>query len=307
MLRRLFALAVILALAMSASAGTPHGVDAKHLITVDGRTREYTLHVPPHSQNPAPLVIVFHGGGGNARRMGKFSGFSELADQNGFLAVYPQGWKNNWNDGREPASSRTHKENVDDVKFIGAMLDEIGRTRVVDAKRIYAVGISNGAFFCNYLASHMAERLAAICPISGGIAAPFALKFNPRVPVSVMIIQGDEDPLVPINGGIVAKKRGTMISTAETLQKWLGSNGCSGKPETSQLPDRDPKDGCRVEKTVWHSCRGGTEVEYLLIKGGGHTWPSRIQYLPQFMVGRVCRDIDSPDIWEFFLTHPRKQ
>src|SRR5271154_3475132 len=76
--------------------------DASHDITVGTLKRHYLLHVPPNlpSDKPAPLVLVFHGGGGRAWTMPGFTHFDDLADQAGFIVAYPDGVDRSWNDGR---------------------------------------------------------------------------------------------------------------------------------------------------------------------------------------------------------------
>ncbi len=86
----------------------------------------------------------------------------------------------------------------------------------------------------------------------------------------------------------------------------LGESECMrGRSETSVLPDRDPKDECRVEATIWTGGQKGTEVWLYRVEGGGHTWPGGIQYLPRALIGRVTHDINSHAIWDFFRTHPK--
>ena len=101
---------------------------APHTIEVDGLTRTYHLHVPPAlGPAPAPLVLVFHGGGGNGPATERLTRFTALADREGFLVAFPEGVEKNWNDGREFARSRAHRDHVDDVAFVAALLDAIRR------------------------------------------------------------------------------------------------------------------------------------------------------------------------------------
>ena len=75
---------------------------------------------------------------------------------------------------------------------------------------------------------------------------------------------------------------------------------------TENMPDKDPQDGTQVKRTTYAGGKAGTEVVLYTIEGGGHTWPSGPQYLPEFMVGRVCKDIDANTvIWDFFQKHPK--
>jgi polyhydroxybutyrate depolymerase len=254
-----------------------------------------------------PLVLIFHGGGATARAMERLTGFSELADREGFIAVYPQGIGRSWNDGRDTTVSKAHRDQIDDVHFIEALIDTVAAEHRIDAKRVFATGISNGAIFSHYLAANLSTRIAAIAPVVGGIAVPFDRRFKPEQPVSVLIFQGTLDPLVPFAGGDVAgRRRGKIISTAATVQKWVVQDGCTAAPRTETLADTDRTDDCRVERASWSSCRDRTGVTLYTLHGAGHTWPGGAQYLPARWIGKVCRDIDATDvIWEFFRRHPK--
>lgn len=287
-------------------ADDPHTVDGS--IEVGGLTRTYRVHVPPAlpQDKPAPIVIVFHGGGGAGQGMDALSGFNALSDREGFLVAYPDGLYRNWNDGRDASVSRAHREKVDDLAFVAAMIDAIGKDHPIDPRRIFATGISNGGIFSHYLAANLSTRIAAIAPVAGGIADPFHERFRPEQPVSVLILQGTEDPLVPYHGGDIAKGRGKIVDTDEAVRKWVERDACAKEPATDEIPDKDPKDGCRAKRATWSKGRDGTEVTLVTIEGGGHTWPGGFQYLPERWIGRTCRDFDASEvIWEFFAKHPK--
>jgi polyhydroxybutyrate depolymerase len=282
-------------------------------IEVGDRHRTYYLHVPANLpvDKPAPLVLVFHGGGGTALGMERYlTHFSDLADREGFLVAYPEGVDKNWNDGRDNPSSTPARKNVDDLAFVMAMIDEIGKEHQVDAKRIFSTGISNGAIFSHYLAANHAEKIAAIAPVVGGIADPFYQKFQPAEPVSVLILQGTSDPLVPYDGGKIGiagmGDRGKVIGTDETVKLWVQRDGCQTEPVEEALPDPESNDGCTIKRFTYGKGQGGTEVVLYKIEGGGHTWPGGPQYFPQFLIGRVCRDVNATQvIWDFFKAHPK--
>ena len=61
------------------------------------------------------------------------------------------------------------EDNVDDVAFIRALLDDLMRAYQVDAKRVYATGMSNGAIMAYRLASELSDRIAAIAPVAGAV------------------------------------------------------------------------------------------------------------------------------------------
>lgn len=274
-----------------------------------GRTRSYVLHVPARlpAEKPAPLVLVFHGGSGTGAGMERLTGFSALADREGFLVAYPDGVGRNWNDGRGIESARAQREDVDDVGFVAALIDAIGRRHPVDPHRVYATGISNGGVFSHYLGARLASRIAAIAPVVGGIAEPFRPAFAPAAPVAVLILQGTADPLVPYaGGGVLQGRRGRIISTDEAVRLWVEADSAARDATVEDMPDRDPADGCTARRFVHAGGRGGTEVVLVRLEGGGHTWPGGPQYLPSSLIGRVCRDFDATAlIWEFFRGHPK--
>jgi polyhydroxybutyrate depolymerase len=152
-------------------------------------------------ERPAPLVLVFHEGGGTAEGTERMTGFSALADREGFLVAYAEGVGRNWSESREVTDSTAHGEKVDDVGFVKALIDAIGREHPVDPRRVYATGISNGGIFSHYLAARLSARIAAIAPVVGGMAEGIRSTFSPAQPVSVLILQGPSDPLVPYGGG----------------------------------------------------------------------------------------------------------
>jgi polyhydroxybutyrate depolymerase len=298
------------AAAQDRRAGGASGATVVKSLEAGGETRTYRLRVPPRTgvaRAPMALVLVFHGGGGDGRGTERLTRFSELADREGFLVVYPDGLERNWNDGRESWVSNTHRAGRDDLGFVIALIDAIGREYPVDPRRVFATGISNGAIFSHYLAANFAERIAAIAPVVGGIAEPFAPAFKPARPVAVLIIQGTDDPLTPYNGGGIARgARGRILSTDQAIRLWTVRNACQGGEQRRELPDTDPTDGCRVQWSQWSGCRDGADVQLYRMVGGGHTWPGGSQYLPERMIGKVCRDFDATEtIWRFFAAHGR--
>jgi polyhydroxybutyrate depolymerase len=305
---RLAAVAIVVTVGVAAFSSRVAFGDQRS-IEVGGRTRTYQLHGPSGGANsaPLPLVFVFHGGGGNGAQMERMTRFDALADRDGFVAVYPDGFGGNWNDGREFNVSRAHRLHIDDVGFVSALIDAVSSAYSIDPKRVFATGISNGGIFSHYLGARLSNRIAAIAPVAGGIAAPFAPQFNPAQPVSVFILQGTADPIVPYHGGGVLRgARGHIVDTDVAVQLWVSHDGCAPTPSTGALPDTVKTDGCTVDWKLWSGGQQTSEVELYTINGGGHTWPDGPQYLPRALVGRVCRDFDaSSEIWTFFKAHTK--
>jgi len=145
--------------------------------------------------------------------------------------------------------------------------------------------------------------------VIGGLAEPVAPTFQPSHPISLLVIQGEADPLVPIGGGAIAgsDRGGRVIPTEQMLKKYLAHNGIAGEPQVEQLPDLDPKDGTTTEVRRWPAGRDGVRVVYYLVKGGGHTMPGEPGggALPEAFMGKTSRDFNGPEvIWQFFKTCP---
>lgn len=303
------------ALAQRATPAIPANasfVQTEHRLTVDGRERTYIVQSPKQPRGKLPMVFLFHGGGGRGENLAAF-GFREMVARKNFLAIYPTGWKNNWNDGRNASRIAAQQEGVDDVKFVRAIVDDLAVRHQIDRTRLFATGASNGGIFSHYLAVHAADLFAAVAPVIGGLAEPVAPLFKPSHPISLLVIQGDADPLVPIGGGPIARSNrgGRIIPTEEMLKLYLAHNGHTGKPTEKLMPDTDPDDGCRTLVRRYPAGNGGVKVEYWLVKGGGHTLPGnrRLQTTAkELLVGKTSRDHDGLEvIWNFFKSCPPRE
>ena len=115
-------------------------------LAVGGFNRTYLVHVPEgHRQKtPLPVVLALHGATMNGPMMAWFSGLNRKAGEAGFIVVYPNGTGARssffWNGGNCCGSAM--RNNVDDVAFINALLDDLMRADPVDAQRVYATGMS---------------------------------------------------------------------------------------------------------------------------------------------------------------------
>jgi polyhydroxybutyrate depolymerase len=272
-----------------------------------GRMRECLVHVPAGALSGLrPLLFVLHGGGGTARGMIGLTGnrFNELADTAGFYAVYPSGLGKSWNDLRDDASGYAHREGIDDTGFIAALIDRLVADYPVDVNRVFATGISNGGFMCYRLACELSGKVRAVAPVAATNPADLDGQCRPLRSVSVMIINGVDDPIVPYNGGevtLLGSSRGRVVSTDDTVSYWARIDACPGERQMRDLPDLDPGDRTRVRVGTYGPCAGGTRVVLYRIEGGGHTWPGGLQYLPARFIGRTSHDINACDeIWNFF-------
>lgn len=275
----------------------------------DGMDRSFELFVPENysAAKSYPVILVLHGGGGTGKGLERhtLSRFNYLAEKDEFVAVYPNGFEKSWNDGARDTFGVARKMNIDDVGFIEKILDNIGSKLNIDRKNIFACGISNGGFMVQRLAFELPEKIRGIAVIAANLSEVQSKKEYPEKPVSVLFINGTNDPLVPYNGGYVTvfrQKRGAILSVEQSLEIWKTINGCSRKAKESIFPDKNKKDGCTAFKAVWENPEiPKIKVASIIIEGGGHTWPGTTRNLPKRLVGNTCRDfIGCDEIWSFF-------
>jgi polyhydroxybutyrate depolymerase len=256
-----------------------------------GETRRYLLYVP-ESYDPAvptPLVITIHGFAQWPANQAAVSRWNRLADEYGFIVVYPAGtrfplrWRT-W-DGSEAAK---------DVAFISDLIDKLSSQYNIDPARIYANGISNGGGMTFLLSCKLSERIAAFGSVAGAYNYPWDA-CNPSRPVPVIIFHGTADPIVPYQGGPSGPSGFTFPSIPEWVATLAQRNGCD---EASQaLPASGDVSGIRYTNCA-------ADVVFYTIAGGGHSWPGG-GYLPKIIVGNTTQDIDaSRTMWDFFQQHP---
>jgi polyhydroxybutyrate depolymerase len=276
-------------------------------ITVDGIERSYILHVPESVTNAksSALVLVLHGGSGTAKGMNELTGFNKVSDEYGFILCYPQGVDKQWNDGRKVTQTYVNGVEVNDVKFISSLIDSLKSKYNIDSSRVYASGISNGGMMSFRLGCELNNRIAAIAPVAISMSDYLYNSCSPGKPVPLMYIFGDDDPLVPYEGGSIRYSRGEVVSVQNTLGFWVKNNLCNEEPVTSEIDEWD--DDTMVKKYVYSGSTGRNEVVFYLVRGGGHTWPGGKQYLPKLLVGRTSREFNaSEEIWKWFETKKLK-
>jgi poly(3-hydroxybutyrate) depolymerase len=295
-----------------ASPGKLGAGDHTRTITVGELQRRYRIYIPAKYDvtKPMPVVIVFHGGGGNPESMVKLTGMNGKAEQAGFIVAYPFG------SGLDPERMLTFNggeccgyamhQDIDDVGFTRALLDDLATVANVDANRIFAAGLSNGGIMAHRVASELSDRIAAIAPVGGPLMMEVP---NNKRPVSVMHFHGTADEYAPFKGGFGKGFGGNkgvtnFRSVDHTIQSWIKANGCNPKPEALALPDK-VADEMKSTRKAWSGGKDGSEVVLIEIEGGGHTWPGMEP--PLAALGKSTMDISANDMmWDFFRKHPLK-
>lgn len=269
-----------------------------------GAERGYELHVPASVDlgSPSPLVLVFHGVP-RAAGMRVYTGFDAVADEQGFVVAYMLAHPRHgdWAVGC-PLCTNAEAAGVDDVGYVRAALDRIGRELPVDEGRVYAAGFSQGAVFAQRLGCDLSGRVVAIASVAATMIEAVAQRCDPSPPVSALFVHGTEDLEFPWDGSVGSTVR--LLSAPAMVDAWAGIVGCDGASAPVMLPDT-ADDGTTVTRTERTGCDGGADVVFYAVDGGGHTWPgSPAEFSPA--LGTKSRDLDaSRTIGEWFLGRRR--
>jgi polyhydroxybutyrate depolymerase len=276
--------------------------------------RNYILHLPPRYglQKELPLVLAFHGGGGNALQFLDSCGLAEKADKEGFILVAPNGTGRlrkrflTWNVGF--GFGYAMRNRIDDIGFVRKLIEKLEGNLRIDPKRIYATGISNGGILCHFLAGALSDKIAAIATVVAAIggkklsSGQYIYPSLPKEPVSVVAFNGLLDERIPYQGGIQQKSTGKPVyvtSAQEMHSFWVKANKCYPHPKI------EAHHSDKYKVITYRGGHYGSEVVQYVIFNQGHAWPGGKK--PWVGADRPSMTISANDVlWAFFNTHPKK-
>jgi polyhydroxybutyrate depolymerase len=282
---------------------------ARDTLRVGDRDRTFAYYAPASLPPAPPLLIAFHGSGGTGEQLRGQTGyaFDRVADANGFVVAYPDGYEHHWNDCRKAASFSARTLNIDDVGFVRAIVSKLRARLGVDSGRVFATGHSNGGSMCYRIALEMAGEVAGVAPISASLPVPENndCRENGKA-IPVLVMNGTDDPIDPYGGGHETifgfADRGYVLSSVDTALYFAKLGGLATDPVVERLPGGDAS--LWVERLTW-GAPGAKQVVLDTIHGGGHVVPQRFIRYPRIL-GRTDRDFDGPaEIWRFFAQQPR--
>lgn len=313
----------IILLAMLMFSAQPARADYSVALEWGGQSRPFIVHLPAGAaKENLPVVLVLHGGGGNAGNMRQMTGMNDVADKHGFIAVYPEGYGSpvmnrirTWNAGI--CCGPAKKKASDDVGYLGAVIDALIAQYKIDARRVYATGHSNGGMMSYRLACEMSDRIAAIAPNAGQWPVS---RCKAKRPVPVLHIHGTQDPCSLYDGG---EKCGGCFSK---FLRFSVEEDRSCLPVRTVVEDAAKLNGCEVTSQVTlkkgavtceqYKCASDAAVELCSIKGMGHRWAGASDKGPtvcarepdkkictrfEEVVGPGNNDVDAGELaWAFF-------
>ena len=262
------------------------GLQTKTL-THDNVNRNYLVYIPDSydSEIDYPLMFVFHGFGGIATQFINTADMRDLAESKNFIVVYPQGLDlggtgSHWNCSNPSADN---KSDVDDIGFIENLIDQlIVDYPVIDSKRIYAAGYSNGGFMSYYLACN-SKKFAAIGSVAGTMLDDSYQSCNANFPTAMINIHGTNDFDVPYDGNTY------YPSIPEVVDWWKNFNNT---PNEDLLTNQDGS----IEQYRYYNDAGDIYVEHIKIIGGDHYWDDKLNYEGKNTSGLIWDFVSSYNI-----------
>ena len=263
-------------------------------IVSSGQEREYLLYVPESYDRtkPTPLVISMHGGALWPAAQMEISRWNRMADEHGFLVVYPSGitgaGPRAWHVGRGPGLLR-------DVRYISELIDTLKAAYNIDSTSIYADGLSNGGGMAFVLSCTLSERIAAVGMVAAALFLPWSWCIDERA-VPMIAFHGTADRAVPYHGGKSWVAPSVFPDIPTWVATWARRNRCAPNPIDSAV-------AADVTRRSYTNCADNAAVVLYTVQGGGHTWPGGGP-LPEWFVGTTTRSIDAThQMWAFFREH----
>ncbi len=242
------------------------GQETVETLFAGGLERRYRLHVPTRPGRRAPLVLALHGRLGSGAKISRQSGFNTLSEKYGFMAVYPEGVRRSWADGR--GITQADRAHIDDVGFVAKLLDRLPGQLPVDPARVLLVGHSNGGFMVFRLLGEMPERFAGAAVVAAALPERLAGSLHFKSPLPVLFVHGTADPIIPYTGLRLPDGR-RILGVEESASHVARLNGCPAEPVRHPGPVFSPTIRTTYLIHEGHRCR----VRVLRIEGAGHGWP----------------------------------
>lgn len=285
---------VAIALASAVWFYTTHASNGS--LVSGGITREYLLHVPKSydSTKAVALVISMHGGAMWPASQMEISLWNDVADEHGFLVVYPSGIR-----GRGPRAWRAGggPGQVRDVRYIADLIDTLAARYRIDPARVYANGLSNGGGMAFALSCALDDRIAAVGVVAPAIFLKWRDCASSRA-VPMIAFHGTADRAAKYRGGTSWVVSNIVFpGIPGWVATWARRNRCAPTSVDSAVASD-------VTRRVYSRCAGDAGVALYTIDGGGHTWPGG-RPLPEWFVGRTTHSVSASRLmWEFFRAHP---
>lgn len=258
----------------------------------DGLNRQYQIHIPDSLPESSALVMVLHGYGMNNNIMMSYYGWTQLADERGFVVLFPNGTLDQYNNRFWDVDYAIHEGiDIDDDGFLRELALYWQDKEDIDPNKLFVTGFSNGGDMCYQLACRESETFTSFAPVTGTMMDTLYQSCEPAVPHSIWTMNGLNDPVVLYDGDMDnADGWGAYRSVPDIIAFWANFLETTDMQSTD-LPDVDPNDGSTVRLDLYSSPLHDRELLFYLVIGGGHEWPGQSGNM----------DMDATlEIWNFF-------
>ena len=273
----------------------------EYKIKINQTERRYFVKWPHSSASKDkknPVMMAFHGGQGQGLNFEGRTRLGEFLEKKDIIYVLPEGYKSFWND---KSGAFREDEEIDDVQFIKEVIKKISEDFPVDPKRIFIAGYSRGGTFSMRLACEINEQLAGVVVVGASMPLSLESQCSFKNPVSLLLIHGEDDPIIPFEGGEIGNQNypslitnGNVLGAHQSVELWSRLLKCQNKAEETRLPIL-VQDGTSVTHISYTNCQAGKEINFYKVKGMGHAWPPRPRSMVFFM-GQTSHNVQANEL-----------
>lgn len=299
--------------------------DRNHVYESDAGSQRYQVHLPPQYDEGTvqlPVIMAIHGCGMTGygwNSMKATTQFNDLADSEGFIAVYPtqrmfRSAINCWNS----ADPRQQHRYGGEPALLAGVARQVVEDYNADPDHVHVTGASSGAGTAVILAATYPDVFATATSVAGGEyglnqvdpddpdATPphytarqaWAQMGERAQQVPLLIVQGEDDDVVPPMVGTRLAEHWTAVS--DLVDDGLLNDSLDLVEETTTVPAEQGRHG--YTRSLLTTSDGTSAVESYLVHDMGHAWPGPAG--EGLFTDRAGPDA-SAIVWDFARRHPK--
>lgn len=243
--------------------------------------RSYLLVLPANYQpeREYKLLLAFHGSGGTSADMQRTANFSNYS--NDYIVAYPQSGTVEWNEGCN--CNIANRLGIDDLGFVDEVIADISSKQRIQSGEVYAVGFSQGGLFTQNLACNRSSRFKAFAVVAAPMSGQLWQSCAPEQPVSLMMVMGKNDNVLPYNG--YTDPNFGLVSAPFAIARFASLN--------NSLPLAQKQTLAAEQVELLSYSNGRQKAELFSIKQGQHQWQFS-QFDTSAEILQFFQQLDSP-------------
>ena len=219
--------------------------------------RKFLMHLPKNFdfEDVYPVIFFLHGKGGKMEQFPRI--LQKFVNTHRFVGIYPQGYLNSWNLGKEPSKAN-------DIYFIASIVENLEKVQKIKSVNYFAVGFSNGGGLVNKLVLET-NIFNSVAVLVSQLTEELLNKSKTVNKTSVLQINGLKDKIVPFRGG-KTKMGHKFFSALKSIEHWAKLSNCE-KNQTQF----DTAFGNKIYE--FPNCQKSQNIMLLEVKKSGHFIP----------------------------------